>query len=83
MVQDVGNTVGIILNKEKKMDKDIDALIWDLVYGYITSHPREAAERIANFVKAPERLYLLEHKKDKGEKKKNGKCTAKQTSGKT
>ena len=43
------------------MDKDIDALMWDLVYGYITSHPREAAERIANFVKAPERLYLLEH----------------------
>ena len=48
------------------MDKDIDALMWDLVYGYITSHPREAAERIANFVRAPERLYLLEHKKDKG-----------------
>ena len=45
------------------MDKDIDALMWDLVYGYITSHPREAAERIANFIKAPERLYLLEHKK--------------------
>ena len=45
------------------MDKDIDALMWDLVYGYITSHPREAAERIANFVRAPERLYLLDHKK--------------------
>lgn len=77
------------------MDKDIDALMWDLVYGYITSHPREAAERIANFVKAPERLYLLEHKKDKSispvemqtkldkRRKKNGKYNAKQTSGKT
>lgn len=69
------------------MDKDIDALMWDLVYGYITSHPREAAERIANFVKAPERLYLLEHnemqtKLDK-RRTKNGKYNAKQTSGKT
>ena len=69
------------------MDKDIDALMWDLVYGYITSHPREAAERVANFVKAPERLYLLEHnemqtKLDK-RRKKNGKCTAKQTSEKS
>lgn len=76
------------------MDKDIDALMWDLVYGYITSHPREAAERIANFIRSPERLYLLEHKKDKSitpvemqtkldkRRKKNGKYTAKQTSGK-
>ena len=77
------------------MDKDIDALMWDLVYGYITSHPREAAERIANFVRAPERLYLLEHKKDKGitpvemqtkldkRRKKNGKYTSIQTSKKS
>lgn len=69
------------------MDKDIDALMWDLVYGYITSHPREAAERIANFVKAPERLYLLEHnemqtKLDK-RRKGNGKYTSKQTSEKS
>ena len=77
------------------MDKDIDALMWDLVYGYITSHPREAAERIANFIRSPERLYLLEHKKESGitpiemqnkldkRRKGNGKYTSKQASKKS
>ena len=46
------------------MDKQVDALMWELVYTFITKHPKEAAETIANYVRKPEYLYLIEHEKD-------------------
>ena len=49
---------------EHEMDKRLDALMWELVYTFITKHPKEAADTIANFVRKPEYLYLIEHEKD-------------------